>query len=68
MGAAHASAGADSNAVTSADRDYMRHALELARRGLGKTYPNPAVGCVIVKDGKVRQKPYMNPRRSGCCL
>ena len=31
----------------------MRHALQLARRGLGNTYPNPAVGCVIVKDGQV---------------
>ncbi len=31
----------------------MRAALELARQGLGKTHPNPAVGCVIVKDGKV---------------
>ncbi|MEW5310562.1 MAG: hypothetical protein WDW38_002348 [Sanguina aurantia] len=31
----------------------MRQALELARRGLGQTHPNPAVGCVIVKDGKV---------------
>jgi diaminohydroxyphosphoribosylaminopyrimidine deaminase / 5-amino-6-(5-phosphoribosylamino)uracil reductase len=26
----------------------MRRALELARRGLGSTEPNPAVGCVIV--------------------
>ena len=32
---------------------YMRRALILARRGLGKTGPNPAVGCVIVKNGKV---------------
>jgi pyrimidine deaminase RibD-like protein len=31
----------------------MQQALELARRGLGQTYPNPAVGCVIVTDGKV---------------
>lgn len=31
----------------------MQHALELAKRGLGKTHPNPAVGCVILKDGKV---------------
>ena len=28
-------------------------ALRLARRGLGATHPNPAVGCVIVKDGQV---------------
>ncbi|WP_076367497.1 bifunctional diaminohydroxyphosphoribosylaminopyrimidine deaminase/5-amino-6-(5-phosphoribosylamino)uracil reductase RibD [Phaeovulum vinaykumarii] len=32
----------------------MRHALTLARRGLGRTWPNPAVGCVIVApDGRV---------------
>ena len=38
------------------DRDlaHMRAALALARRGLGNTWPNPAVGCVIVKDGHVR--------------
>ncbi len=39
--------------VTDQDRGYIRDALELARRGLGQTHPNPAVGCVIVKDGKV---------------
>jgi diaminohydroxyphosphoribosylaminopyrimidine deaminase/5-amino-6-(5-phosphoribosylamino)uracil reductase len=32
---------------------YMRRALSLARRGMGKTAPNPAVGCVIVRDGVV---------------
>ena len=32
---------------------YMRRALTLARKGIGKTGPNPAVGCVIVKDGIV---------------
>ncbi|WP_417250057.1 bifunctional diaminohydroxyphosphoribosylaminopyrimidine deaminase/5-amino-6-(5-phosphoribosylamino)uracil reductase RibD [Celeribacter sp.] len=31
----------------------MRHAIALARRGLGRTWPNPAVGCVIVADGRV---------------
>ncbi|MBL0932162.1 MAG: bifunctional diaminohydroxyphosphoribosylaminopyrimidine deaminase/5-amino-6-(5-phosphoribosylamino)uracil reductase RibD [Alphaproteobacteria bacterium] len=31
----------------------MDAALALARRGLGNTWPNPAVGCVIVKDGIV---------------
>jgi diaminohydroxyphosphoribosylaminopyrimidine deaminase / 5-amino-6-(5-phosphoribosylamino)uracil reductase len=29
---------------------YMKRALALARRGVGKTSPNPAVGCVIVRD------------------
>jgi len=31
----------------------MRAALALARRSLGRTWPNPAVGCVVVKDGLV---------------
>ncbi len=31
----------------------MRAALALARRSLGRTWPNPAVGCVLVKDGHV---------------
>jgi diaminohydroxyphosphoribosylaminopyrimidine deaminase/5-amino-6-(5-phosphoribosylamino)uracil reductase len=29
----------------------MAHALALAARGLGRTWPNPAVGCVIVAEG-----------------
>jgi diaminohydroxyphosphoribosylaminopyrimidine deaminase / 5-amino-6-(5-phosphoribosylamino)uracil reductase len=32
------------------DEDYLREALELARRGLGLTSPNPNVGAVIVSD------------------
>lgn len=35
------------------DTAHMRAALGLARRGLGSTWPNPAVGCVVVKDGRV---------------
>jgi diaminohydroxyphosphoribosylaminopyrimidine deaminase / 5-amino-6-(5-phosphoribosylamino)uracil reductase len=35
------------------DIDHMRHALRLGRRTLGATGKNPAVGCVIVKDGRV---------------
>jgi diaminohydroxyphosphoribosylaminopyrimidine deaminase/5-amino-6-(5-phosphoribosylamino)uracil reductase len=31
----------------------MRAALMLARRSLGRTWPNPAVGCVVVKEGRV---------------
>jgi diaminohydroxyphosphoribosylaminopyrimidine deaminase/5-amino-6-(5-phosphoribosylamino)uracil reductase len=33
------------------DERFMRLALTLGRRNLGKTWPNPAVGAVIVKDG-----------------
>ena len=35
------------------DRAMMRRCLELARRAEGKTAPNPLVGSVIVKDGKI---------------
>lgn len=35
------------------DRDYMLRAIELARRGEGWVNPNPLVGAVIVKDGRV---------------
>ena len=31
----------------------MQHALSLARRGSGRVMPNPMVGCVLVKDGRV---------------
>jgi diaminohydroxyphosphoribosylaminopyrimidine deaminase/5-amino-6-(5-phosphoribosylamino)uracil reductase len=37
----------------STDHDFMSCALALAARGLGDTWPNPTVGCVIVKDGVV---------------
>ena len=35
------------------DAHYMARALELARKGLYSTHPNPRVGCVIVRDGEV---------------
>src|SRR5712671_4919078 len=38
---------------TSRTEAMMRAALALARRSLGRTWPNPAVGCVIVRDGRV---------------
>jgi diaminohydroxyphosphoribosylaminopyrimidine deaminase/5-amino-6-(5-phosphoribosylamino)uracil reductase len=40
-------------ALTDADAGQMRAALGLARRGLGRVWPNPAVGCVIVAGGHV---------------
>ena len=35
------------------DESFMRRALQLARRGLGRTSPNPMVGVVLVRGGKV---------------
>ena len=35
------------------DAEFMQRAVKLAARGLGHTRPNPAVGAVIVKGGKI---------------
>lgn len=43
------------------DADFMRAALNLARRGLGAVWPNPAVGCVLVKDGEVVGRGWTQP-------
>ncbi len=39
--------------LTTADREHLRRALELAEGGRGKVSPNPLVGAVIVRDGEV---------------
>lgn len=41
--------------------EHMRHALGLARRALGRTMPNPAVGCVIVSQGRVVGRGWTQP-------
>jgi diaminohydroxyphosphoribosylaminopyrimidine deaminase/5-amino-6-(5-phosphoribosylamino)uracil reductase len=43
------------------DRRFMTLALALGRRGLGRTWPNPAVGAVIVKDGTVVGRGWTQP-------
>ena len=43
------------------DISYMKAALALARRGLGVVWPNPAVGCVIVRDGRVVGRGWTQP-------
>ena len=35
------------------DDVFMRRAIDLALDRMGETWPNPAVGCVIVKDGRL---------------
>jgi len=40
------------------DSFYMRRALALARRGLGKTSPNPMVGALFLRDGRVIGQGY----------
>ncbi len=40
------------------NEQYMRRALELAKKGEGHTSPNPMVGCVVVKDGRIIAEGY----------
>jgi len=44
-----------------ADRRFMQLALTLWRRGLGRTWPNPAVGAVVVKDGVIVGRGWTQP-------
>ena len=39
--------------LKAADQRFMQLALALGRRGQGRTWPNPAVGAVVVKDGVI---------------
>lgn len=43
------------------DLGHMDAALALAARGLGNVWPNPAVGCVIVRDGQVVGRGWTQP-------
>ena len=44
-----------------ADRRFMALALTLGRRGQGRTWPNPAVGAVVVKDGVIVGRGWTQP-------
>ena len=50
-----------SQASKEADRRFMQLALTLGRRGLGRTWPNPAVGAVVVKDGVIVGRGWTQP-------
>jgi len=44
-----------------ADRRFMELALTLGRRGQGRTWPNPAVGAVVVKNGVIVGRGWTQP-------
>jgi diaminohydroxyphosphoribosylaminopyrimidine deaminase/5-amino-6-(5-phosphoribosylamino)uracil reductase len=44
-----------------ADQRFMQLALTLGRRGLGRTWPNPAVGAIVVKDGVIVGRGWTQP-------
>lgn len=39
--------------IKSTHNFYMSRCIEVAKKGIGKTYPNPSVGCLIVNEGTV---------------
>lgn len=46
---------------TQADHDFMRRALALAARAMYTATPNPRVGCVIVRDGRILGEGFTQP-------
>src|ERR1700689_4510872 len=44
--------------MSSDNESFMREALRLAAKGVGYTFPNPVVGAVLVKNGKIIGKGY----------
>lgn len=44
--------------MSAGDQQFMARTLELAARGRGKVEPNPMVGCLIVKDGRLIGEGY----------
>src|SRR4051794_37885506 len=50
-----------SREAKAADQRFMQLALSLGRRSLGRAWPNPAVGAVIVKDGVIAGRGWTQP-------
>jgi diaminohydroxyphosphoribosylaminopyrimidine deaminase/5-amino-6-(5-phosphoribosylamino)uracil reductase len=50
-----------SKALKAADQRFMQLALTLGRRGQGRTWPNPAVGAVVVSDGVIVGRGWTQP-------
>src|SRR5271155_1028965 len=47
--------------LKAADQRFMELALAIGRRGLGRTWPNPAVGAVVVRDGVIVGRGWTQP-------
>ncbi|WP_299078172.1 bifunctional diaminohydroxyphosphoribosylaminopyrimidine deaminase/5-amino-6-(5-phosphoribosylamino)uracil reductase RibD [uncultured Ruegeria sp.] len=47
--------------MSDTDKRFMALALSLGQRGQGRCWPNPAVGCVIVQDGRIVGRGWTQP-------
>ncbi len=47
-----------SKSLQSQDTKFMRLAIQEAKKGTGRVFPNPLVGCLIVKDNKILARGY----------
>lgn len=47
--------------MTGTDHRFMALALSLGRRGMGQCWPNPAVGCVLVRQGRIVGRGWTQP-------
>ena len=43
------------------DARHMAHALALGRRGMGNAWPNPSVGAVLVREGRIVGRGWTQP-------
>ena len=50
-----------SKEAKAADQRFMQLALTLGRRGLGRTWPNPAVGALVIRDGVIIGRGWTQP-------
>ena len=50
--------GEDNGKTVMTKEDYMRLALDIARKGRGRTSPNPMVGCVVVRNQRIVAEGY----------
>ena len=48
------------------DEQMMRRAIELARNATGRTSPNPLVGAVVVKEGRIVAEGWYSSCRGSC--
>lgn len=47
--------------ISERDNHFMRQAIGLGSRGLGRVWPNPAVGCVLVRNGRILARGWTQP-------